>query len=321
MIATQRPPAFQVKFNAPQAELVQKPGQVLLHLPLPLLAGPEMECPGLPTGKVSCEDDCMLIEHGEMLLAVALIDSTGRLEEPVEAAYRSLLQLSGGRHVYRVWNFIPGINQVRGGLECYRQFNIGRWSAFESAYGRDLRSFMPAATAVGMEGDKAAVIFLAGREGPDYFENPAQIPAYHYPADYGPRPPGFARAVQVRHAGSTLALLSGTASIEGHRSIGEGDWELQFRTTQHNIEIMLGRLHARAAWRQDRWQSGDIVDARFKCYLRHAKSLPLVREWVQESCGDDSHFTYLLADICRADLDIEIEGLIRAGSAAISHET
>ncbi len=316
MIVTQRPSAFQVTFNAAQAELVRHEQGAELRLPLPLLAGPDDECLGFEGAAVYWQDPFLLTEQPDTLLGAVLIDASGRLEDPVEQAYSRLLEIARGWHLYRVWNFIPGINDMRGGLECYRQFNIGRWAAFESFFGRDLRAFMPAATAVGLGGDKAAVVFLAGRARPDYLENPSQIPAYHYPADYGPRPPGFARGVVVSRPAGRLALLSGTASIEGHRSIGEGDWPLQFRTTQHNIEIMLGRMNAAAAWRPDQWRQGGIQDARFKCYLRHEESLSLIREWIQESCGDDRHFTYLLADVCRRDLDIEIEGFVRAASPA-----
>lgn len=321
MIITQRPPAFQVTFNATKAGLVADQHQAVLQLPLPLLAGPEEKFPALPGGKVRSEDGFLLLENADLLLGAALIDATSRLEDPVEQAYLKLLQFTQGRHLYRMWNYLPGINCVRSGLERYRQFNIGRWSAFESFFGRDLRAFMPAATAVGLAGDQAVVVFLAGRDRPEILENPSQIPAYHYPADYGPRPPGFARGVRVAQADGSLALLSGTASIEGHRSVGEGDWELQFRTTLHNIETMLGRLQATEAWQREQWPSGRVLDAHFKCYLRHAESLPLIREWIQESCGDDRHFTYLLADICRPDLDLEIEGFVRLGQMPSNEQT
>jgi hypothetical protein len=109
-----------------------------------------------------------------------------------------------------------------------------------------------------------------------------------------------------------LALLSGTASIEGHRSVGEGDWLLQFRTTVRNLRIMLERMQVSSALVPATWQRDGIESAAFKCYLRHPESLALVREWVQETCGTDEHFCYVQADICRADLDLEIEGYARA---------
>lgn len=300
--------ALHITFDAPQAALSATPAGAVLSLPVPVLAGQNFESLGRPGARARWQEDFLIAEDENSLFGATLIDATGRLEEPVERAYRTLLRLTRGWNLYRIWNYLPGINAERGGLECYRQFNIGRWAAFESCYGRDLRSFMPAASAVGLPGDQAVVIFKAGRSRAEYLENPSQIPAYHYPAEYGPRPPGFARGVVAARPPWRLALLSGTASIEGHRSVGEGDWARQFRVTQHNIETMLARMQVPAAWRPDLWASGGILHSRFKCYLRHQESLSLIREWVVESCGQDSHFTYVLADICRSDLDLEIEG-------------
>src|SRR5690606_23756156 len=121
-----------------------------------------------------------------------------------------------------VWNYVPYINQISEGLEHYRQFNIGRWLAFETLFGRDLRSFMPAASAVGITSNAVMLTFIAGTRQPQYLENPSQVPAYHYPSEYGPRPPSFARAVLVQNTHRSPACiqgyLSGTASIEGHQT-------------------------------------------------------------------------------------------------------
>ncbi|MCP5556400.1 MAG: hypothetical protein H7A55_01485 [Verrucomicrobiaceae bacterium] len=303
-------PAFDVTFGAQRAELVLQDSRAALQLPMPWLAGPATESLEIQPTACRWEGDFLLAEAPDLLVGATLVDAGGRLEDAVEAAYTRLLDLAKGWHLYRIWQYVPQINEVRGGLERYRQFNIGRWAAFERRFGRDLRSFMPAASAVGLGGDKIVVIFKAGRVRPNYFENPSQVPAYHYPAEYGPRPPGFARGVVADCDGSRTVLLSGTASIEGHRSVGEGDWELQFRTTMHNIEIMLGRMGCLGGLRPESWAAGGVRDAHFKCYLRYPEILPLVREWLQDACGTDDHFTYLLADICRTDLDLEIEGRI-----------
>jgi chorismate lyase/3-hydroxybenzoate synthase len=317
MTSTQANAAFHIQFNAKSAELVATPHGASLQLPLPLLAGGGSETFGRPGTELRWDDDFLVTEDANTLIGAVIIDATNRLEAPVERAYRSLLRLTQGWHLYRIWNYIPGINDLRDGLECYQQFNIGRWTAFESCFGRNLRSYMPAASAVGLAGDKAVIIFMAGRARPEYLENPSQIPAYHYPTDYGPRPPGFARGVVTTRSQSRLAILSGTASIEGHRSIGQGDWSRQLQTTQNNVEIMLDRMQVSAAWFPKRWQNHGIEFARFKCYLRHPEMLPLVRKGIQESCGQDDHFTYVLAEICREDLDLEIEGM---ALAEIPHE-
>ena len=303
-------PAFDVTFGAEHAELMKQDSTAVLRLPMPWMAGPMTE--SLRIAPTSCrwDGDFLLAQSDDHLVGATLVDARGRLEDAVEGAYSRLLELASGWHLYRIWQYVPQINEVRGGLERYRQFNIGRWAAFERRFGRDLRSFMPAASAVGVGGHQVVVVFKAGRIRPEYFENPSQVPAYHYPAEYGPRPPGFARGVVAESGHSRSVLLSGTASIEGHRSVGEGDWELQFRTTMHNIEIMLGRMGCSAALSPTTWAREGIREAHFKCYLRHPEILPLVREWLQALYGTDDHFTYLQADICRTDLDIEIEGRV-----------
>lgn len=308
MTVTQGNSAFHVSFNAERVQLAVTSTGASLRLPMPLLAGSNEEKMGRPDAQLRWQDDFLVAENENSLFGAVVIDASNRLEAPVERAYQSLLNLTQGWHLYRIWNYIPNINSVRDGLECYQQFNIGRWAAFESSFGRDLRSYMPAASAVGLEGNQAVVVFNAGRARPEYIENPSQIPAYHYPAEYGPKPPSFARGVVVPRPESRLALLSGTASIEGHRSIGEGDWARQFKVTQHNIEIMLDRMQISNAWFPNRWSQHGIHTAHFKCYLRHPEILPEIRRWIQTSCGQDNHFTYVLADICRSELDIEIEG-------------
>jgi hypothetical protein len=300
--------ALQILFKASLAELIETDDGAVLHLPLPHLAGPDRETLGSPGSTLHWDDGFLIATDTTALVGAAIIDVTDHLDQAIERAYRSLLRFTQGWHLYRVWNYIPGINEVLGGLERYQQFNVGRWAAFESVYGRDLRSYMPAASAVGLDGNHAVLIFQAGKTSAEYLENPSQIPAYHYPTDYGPRPPSFARGVVTHGPAHRLALLSGTASIEGHRSIGIGDVTDQLRITQHNIEIMLRRMQATAAWQPHRWLDGGIEQAHFKCYLRHPEQLTMVREWIRESCGQDDHFTYVQANICRSVLDVEIEG-------------
>jgi enamine deaminase RidA (YjgF/YER057c/UK114 family) len=244
-----------------------------------------------------------------MLVGAVTIDAEDRLEDPVQEVYAQVLDAckEHGMHLHRAWNYVPGINAQTHGLERYRQFNIGRWMAFEKHFGRDLRAFMPAASGVGAHGTRFALLFIAGKMHPLYLENPSQVPAYHYPSDYGPRPPSFARAVLIENGSEVTGYLSGTASIEGHRSIGEGDWHSQFRTTMHNMQIMFERMGM-----EDALRPGSSVDIRdFRCYLRHAESLPLIREWLAEETQlDPARIAFLQSDICRAELDMEMEAIL-----------
>ncbi len=264
-------------------------------------------------GSMHRDDGLLLLENGSNLVGAAVVDVPDRMEEPVEKVYAQVLAACAdhGMNLHRAWNYVPGINVMEHGLERYRQFNIGRWLSFEKFFGRDLRSFMPAASAVGCEGRRFALFFTAGKTQPQYLENPAQVPAYHYPSDYGPRPPSFARAVLVKHARETLGYLSGTASIEGHRSVGEGDWHMQFRTTMHNIQIMFERMGMSQALQPGARSTSRVAVRDFKCYLRHAEALPLVQEWLAEEAGlSGDQVMFLKAEICRAELDIEMEAIL-----------
>jgi chorismate lyase / 3-hydroxybenzoate synthase len=306
--------AFKAVFDASRAELIRSESGAEIHLPMPLLGGEAEEMWGGPGAAMRWCEPFLITEEQDRLVGAALVEITDRLEDPVQLLYDRLLELTRDWHLYRIWNFVPEINATHHGLEHYRQFNIGRWAAFEGRFGRDLRSYMPAASAVGVHGRHFVVMFKAGKTKPLYFENPSQVPAYHYPADYGPRPPGFARGVVIDRAHQRTAFLSGTASIEGHRSIGEHDWALQFKTTLHNMEIMFERMGIAQALKAGAWEQGGIQEARFKCYLRDPEAVPLVKEWFTEHTGlADSHLTFLQADICRRELDMEIEAVVRAG--------
>lgn len=306
-------PVFKIRLDAKEANLSKDAHVCWLDLPSTLLGGRAVENIPLPGSTILHQGNLLMLDNPETILGAIVVDGEDRLEQSVRDAYAHLLDVCAERdmHLHRVWNYVPRINDSYQGLERYRQFNIGRWLAFEQYFGRDLRSFMPAASAVGVPGSSFALFFIAGKTQPIYLENPSQVPAYHYPSEYGPRPPGFARAVLVPMKDQTIGFLSGTASIEGHRTVGEGDWHLQFRTTMHNIEIMLDRMNMVEILRgpEAAAKAGvSILDLR--CYLRHSEMLPLLKEWIKDEVGlSEDQVTFQQADICRSDLDLEIEAV------------
>ena len=302
-------PTIQVRFGSEFSQLSVIDGIETLELGVPLLSGRPAELISLPDAHIWRAGHLLLMKNEARLIGAATVDIADRLEDPVEEVYAQVLAVcrEHGMYLHRAWNYVPDINGQSHGLEHYRQFNIGRWLAFERQFGRDLRSFMPAASGVGTTGSRFALFFIAGKTHPVYLENPSQVPAYHYPAEYGPKPPSFARALLVESGRQMVGYLSGTASIEGHRSIGEGDWHAQFRTTMHNIQIMFERMGMEGAM-----QPGSPVEIRdFRCYLRHPESRPLVQEWLAEETSlDVSQVTFLQSDICRAELDMEMEAIL-----------
>lgn len=255
-------------------------------------------------------------ESGELLFATISVDERAvadaaraaaagsALEHAARRAYEALFALLDARghgKLLRVWNYVPRINEVEGGLERYRQFNIGRQDAFAGA-GRVLEGAVPAACALGVGDGALAIACLASRRTPLAIENPRQVSAYHYPSAYGPRSPTFARAALLRGEDKPLLFISGTASIVGHRSLHVGDVVAQTHETFDNIEAVLAEC-ARVA-PEARYRVDELACV---AYLRRAADLDAVRAVVEQRLGPRAQCTYVEADICRADLLVEIE--------------
>ena len=296
-------PLFACHYGASESRAAAADGAIHLHLQLPHLAGAASESLNVPGAAIRHEHGFMLIESGHFMLGFSMIDAAEAIDRAAKELYAGLLQISRGRHLYRVWNYVPQINSTVNGLERYRQFNIGRWQAFESAFGNHLRSHLPAASAVGINGDKLVLVFAAGHLPARHLENPEQVPAYHYPHSYGPRSPGFARASLLHSDHLEVSFISGTASIRGHASMHTNNLAGQLEVTLDNLEIMGRQMEI------DLFDASTINDHwRFKCYLRHPQHLALVQELLSQRLGPVAeNCIYLQADICRSELDIEME--------------
>jgi hypothetical protein len=217
--------------------------------------------------------------------------------------YRRLLAAAAGCHLCRIWNYVPGINEAPRGLENYRAFNAGRAGAFASAFGPDYPRILPAASAVGCRGGDLAAVFVA-TEGPvRHCENPEQLPAYLYPPEHGPIPPSFARATLADWDGRPLAFVSGTAAIKGHASVARGSFAAQAACTLDNL-----RLISRAAGLGEDLGAAGGGERHFKVYLRRAADLPAARAALAGTLlGPGDRVVWLETDLCRAELDLEIE--------------
>ena len=248
---------------------------------------------------------------GQWLHGCAQIDDAsfeGGLQAAARRTYDDLFEvLAASRcpHLLRLWNYIAHINEDSHGLERYRHFNAGRQQAFIDAR-RSAFDGTPAASALGTQRGPLRVYFLAGPRAPLAIENPRQISAYRYPASYGPRSPTFSRAALADVGGGRQALfISGTASIVGHATLHAGDVRRQTEESLANMAAVreVAALRAGAAF-----AAPDLI---YTVYVRHRGDLALVREVFERHVGAHSvaarEALYLRADICRAELLVEIE--------------
>jgi chorismate lyase/3-hydroxybenzoate synthase len=226
--------------------------------------------------------------------------------------YAGILRASKGLSLHRIWNCVPHINaSAPGGIENYHAFCRGRSLAFEAALGSGFPARLPAASAVGTAGDELTVAFLAGTEVPRHFENPAQVPAYEYPPEHGPRPPSFARATAVGAGAGLCVFVSGTSSIVGHQTVAPNDTLAQLECTLENLGLI-----SAASGLGKRLGADEGCRRHFKVYLRNAGDMPAVAARVKGallSPGDS--VSYLRADICRAALNVEIEVAVRGSES------
>jgi enamine deaminase RidA (YjgF/YER057c/UK114 family) len=230
---------------------------------------------------------------------------TSSLQLTTEQAYNEIFQLMAAldyTYIYRFWNYIADINRLNRGLERYWQFNAGRKDAF-ATHANTIGEQYPAACALGLVKGPLSIAFLLGKdEAPIAIENPRQISAYEYPEQYGPRTPSFSRATLVKSTNTATLFISGTASIIGHETQHLDDPIAQTQETLANLQIVLDQANQQLD--QPLFQLNDLL---LRVYLRKSEDLAVVQQVMQHQLGDTSKAIFILADICRQDLLLEIE--------------
>ncbi len=252
------------------------------------------------------ELNCQWSRIDDVLCAATWISpaACADIEAATEDAYHrlfSLVQTAGFAHPFRIWNFMPQINDGQGDQEVYKKFCVGRQRAFDRL--QLAQHQYPAASALGHHSAGAVIYLLAHRQAGQHHENTRQEAAYRYPRQYGPSSPSFARATSLSMHGQPQLFISGTASILGHDTKAAGNLEQQLEITLDNIRYLVEHTgFARAAL-------GAI-----RVYLRNTEDYPAARAFLA------THFpstviNYLHADICRDNLLVEIEAATQSADA------
>ncbi|MRH89632.1 hypothetical protein GFY24_19655 [Nocardia sp. SYP-A9097] len=259
----------------------------------------------LETGTNAAGFDHLVIRDGFRHVYAVAVPDAPVLARSVAAAHLEaveVLRVYGGTRVVRTWNYVGRINEPNhDGLERYRDFCVGRDRAYAAA--GLLRTLLPAATGVGTAaGGVVSIVFAEpAHVRVEAIENPLQVPAFRYPRSYGPASPSFSRALLRRDADSELTFVSGTASILGHDSRGDTLTD-QLGHTVHNLGAVIDAARARATRSGGRWRE-------IKAYVRRPADLATVRRELINRLGVPAAIvTAVVADICRAELLVEVEG-------------
>jgi enamine deaminase RidA (YjgF/YER057c/UK114 family) len=225
---------------------------------------------------------------------------------------------SGFEDVVRTWLYLGGITEADGATQRYMELNRARADYYQTIpFGRQwaklfLTSPYPASTGIGMNGRGVVLTCLALQSDREDIlirplENPQQTPAYDYNQGYSPKSPKFSRAMALRVGNSLTTWVSGTASIVKSESCHFGDIARQTHQTIDNIAHLISSRNL-AAHGLGKAQSGLESMAKLRVYIKKHEDYAACRS-ICEKRLPAVPILYSIADVCRPELLVEIEGV------------
>lgn len=224
-------------------------------------------------------------------------------------------------HIFRQWNYIQDITTVEQDKrknQHYQQFNNVRSDYYSRS---DFTQGYPAATGIGIRAGGVIVSFFAA--SPEGYrmmavENPLQKAAFEYTEEVlvgdaefrGTRKstPKLARAKFVADHASGQIFISGTASIREEVVVGKNDVARQTEITLENIQKLICRDTLSAIGK------AELEDPQIefiRVYIKYPGDYFTVKEICEQRLPGVPGI-YVVSDVCRGDLLVEIEGLASA---------
>ncbi len=225
----------------------------------------------------------------------------------------------------RTWLYLGDIVGPEADTQRYKELNRARADFYEGisflaehvppAFNG---SVYPASTGIGTSNREVMMGCIAlSTQRTDLvmvpLENPLQTSAFQYEAAHSPSSPKFSRAMAIVGRRTAAILISGTASILDAETKFPGDVERQTHQTLDNIAALIARDNfarygvARAGATLD-----DLVLARV--YIKRQNDYERTRAICEERLGELPTI-YAVADVCRPELLVEIEGVAFARTA------
>lgn len=201
--------------------------------------------------------------------------------------------------IVRQWNYIENITSFDSkGNQHYQMFNNAR-SKFYSKTKWD--NGYPAATGIGTFGggiivDVDAVVGKDGFISITPIDNKLQVAAHSYSDSVleqdvnGKTTPKFERAKSLDINGKRIVYISGTAAIRGEESLYDVGIVRQLEVTLENIRQLTGNSKVKL----------------IRVYLKEKSFYDKVKKILSE---ENVMVSYLLSEVCRDELLIEIEGI------------
>ena len=215
--------------------------------------------------------------------------------------------------IVRQWNYIGNIVSCRCGKQNYQEFNDARSDYYGKA---EWRNGYPAATGIGaaFDGIVVGAIALKGVDGCVYpIDNPLQVAAHVYSKsvliDDGQNAvkstPKFERAKLIESENGVCCFVSGTAAIRGEASMNASSARLQTIQTIENIEHLVSKENLVRFG----CKPYELKYVQLQVFIKNKEDYEAVRSEVERAIPN-VHTVYSLADVCRGELLVEIEGIL-----------
>lgn len=266
-------------------------------------------------GEIECNGDYLLVvtPEGTELISQGIHypheGDIGQQSAKVFSRIKEILDAEGfaPSDIVRQWNYIENITKVDDGLQNYQMFNDARSEFYKDA---DWSRGYPAATGIGCSAGGVMVSIYAVKDNSvesKPIDNPIQVPAHKYSGkvlEAGRQEvrttPKFERA---RLLGDTV-FVSGTAAIKGENSEFSKDAEVQSDSLIDVVEHLVAPENIASGCKRFGFEM-------VRVYVKYPEDTSIIKECLENHWkGVPMHF--LIADICRPELLLELEGIGKA---------
>ena len=234
---------------------------------------------------------------------------------------RALLGSVGVRfdQVIRTWLYLGGIVDAEGPLQRYQELNRARTDFYRDTVflagclpAAQHGPVYPASTGIGTEGRGIMLSAIALATQRDDIlavplENPRQTSAYDYAHRYSPASPKFSRAMALSCGTYTTIFISGTASITQSETRHAGDAAAQTEETLDNIAALISEENLCRHGLPGLGTSLESL-ALARVYIKRQADYLQTKAVCEKRLGELPTI-YAVANVCRPDLLVEIEGI------------
>lgn len=256
-------------------------------------------------------------ENARVLVGNAQSDNSSGCRQNAETVFNSfenILNRAGMtfHSVVRQWNYIENITGFDGEKQHYQEFNNVRAGFYGEHFNQN---GFPAATGIGMNRGGVVIEFVAIEAANAIslpLNNPEQVAAHDYSENVlvgnvlkGKSTPKFERARYLELFGKKQIFISGTASIRGENTMGIDDPVKQTEITIQNMQ----RLYSPDILSALTDNSLRPVYGHARVYVKNRKDFAAIKKTFKSYFGN-LPVVYIIADICRDDLLVEIEGKV-----------